>query len=142
MMPYAAQSEIATEKDAFEKDGKDFIEITEEQYLAAIEGMQEGLAVTIVDGFKVAAPPPPPPPPTPPPPTDEELSAMAMAQRDQALAVAAIRIAPLQDAMDLGKATPAKTALLKKWKEYRIDLDDVPDQEGFPQVIDWPVAPS
>ena len=76
------------------------------------------------------------------PPTPEELLALANAERDRRLTVAAIRIAPLQDAADLGKTTPAKTALLKKWKEYRIDLDDVPDQEGFPGVIDWPVAPS
>ncbi|RQO51549.1 tail fiber assembly protein [Pseudomonas sp. KBW05] len=141
-MPYAAKWEIATDKTAFEKDGKDFIEITDEQYLQALEGMQNGLAVTIDDGFTVALPPPPPAAPPPPSPTDDELSVAAMAQRDQALAVAAIRIAPLQDAVDLGKATPAKIALLKKWKEYRIDLDDVPDQEDFPRVIDWPVAPS
>ena len=27
------------------------------------------------------------------------------------------------------------------WKAYRQALRDVPEQEGFPLVIDWPVAP-
>jgi hypothetical protein len=77
--------------------------------------------------------------------TEEEsdaLAAQASVTRDGLLSIAAIRIAPLQDAVDLGKATPAKAALLKKWKEYRIDLDDVPGQAGYPQTISWPVVPS
>lgn len=72
----------------------------------------------------------------------DALAAQASATRDGLLSIAAIRIAPLQDAVDLGKATPAKAALLKKWKEYRIDLDDVPDQDGYPKTITWPVVPS
>jgi hypothetical protein len=72
----------------------------------------------------------------------DALAAQASATRDGLLSIAAIRIAPLQDAVDLGMATPAKSALLKRWKEYRIELDDVPDQAGYPQSISWPVAPS
>ena len=83
-----------------------------------------------------------PPDPVELPPTHEELLVLASAERDRRLTVAAIRIAPLQDAVDLGKGTPAKTALLKKWKEYRIDLDDVPDQAGYPGAINWPDEPS
>lgn len=83
----------------------------------------------------------PPPDPVALPPTPEELLAIATGERDRRLAIAAIRIAPLQDAVDLGKATAAKIALLKKWKEYRIDLDDIPDQAGYPNSIIWPVEP-
>lgn len=79
---------------------------------------------------------------TPVPPTIEQLKQIATSKRDELLVIAAIRIAPLQDAADLGKATPAKTALLKKWKEYRIDLDDISEQSEFPSNIAWPVEPS
>lgn len=63
-------------------------------------------------------------------------------ERDRRLTVAAIRIAPLQDAVDRGKATPAKIALLDKWKDYRIDVGDISEQEGYPKSINWPVEPS
>lgn len=77
-----------------------------------------------------------------PPPTLEQQTESAQRKRDNLLALAAIRIAPLQDAVDLGKGTPAKVAILKKWKEYRVDLDDIPDQAGYPQVITWPTKPA
>lgn len=64
-MPFAAKSKIAF--DSFEGA----IEITEEQYLEALEGMQVGLDVTIEGGFKVAAPVPPTPPPEPVPTTEQ-----------------------------------------------------------------------
>ncbi len=72
----------------------------------------------------------------------ESLRQAAVSKRDSLLAVAALRIAPLQDAVDLGKASPAKIALLKKWKEYRVDLDDVPEQQNYPLAISWPTEPS
>lgn len=30
---------------------------------------------------------------------------------------------------------------VEAWKAYRQALRDVPEQEGFPMVIEWPVAP-
>lgn len=72
----------------------------------------------------------------------ESVRQAAASKRDSLLGVAALRIAPLQDAVDLGKGTPAKVALLKKWKEYRVDLDDIPDQAGYPLNITWPSQPS
>lgn len=63
----------------------------------------------------------PPPPPAAPPPTPEQNAAT----RDALLAVAAGRMAPLQDAVDLEEATDAELALLKKWKQYRVALNRV-----------------
>lgn len=75
-------------------------------------------------------------------PTLEQLAVAALGQRDELLASAAVRIAPLQDAVDLGVATDAKVELLKEWKLYRIALSDVSEQEGFPGAITWPEAPA
>lgn len=132
-MPFAANGKIAF--DEFEGS----IKITQKQYDKALEGMQSGMEVTIDDGFKVAFPPPPPPPP---PPTEQELAAAALSQRDLALSVAALRIAPLQDAVDLGDETPADVAALKQWKQYRVGLNRIEQQAGFPLSVDWPVMPS
>lgn len=134
-MPYAANGIIAMEQFS------GAIEITPDQYTQALDGMCTGLVVSIDGGFKVI-PVPPEKPATPPESTLEELAAQAREKRDNLLSVAAIRIAPLQDAVDLGKANAAKKALLTKWKEYRVDLDDVPAQSGYPRSIQWPIEPS
>ncbi|PLV18678.1 phage tail protein, partial [Pseudomonas guariconensis] len=47
-------------------------------------------------------------------------------------AVADSAIAPLQDAVDLDEATEAEAALLKEWKRYRVALNRLPDQPGYP----------
>ena len=80
--------------------------------------------------------------PQPEPPTAEELAVAAAAQRDELLALAAIRIAPLQDAVDLDEATGAETAALTAWRRYRIALNRLPDQPGYPSEISWPEAPA
>ncbi|UQS91729.1 tail fiber assembly protein [Pseudomonas chlororaphis subsp. piscium] len=75
--------------------------------------------------------------PLPPP----VLISAAQAKRDSLLAEAALRVAPLQDAVDLGSATPDEAAALLAWKRFRIELSRIDKQSGFPDVIDWPVAP-
>lgn len=51
-------------------------------------------------------------------------------------------IAPLQDAVDLGEATPEEEAQLLAWKRYRVALNRVPQQAGYPGTIDWPPEPA
>ena len=65
-----------------------------------------------------------------------------LAQRDVLLTQAALRIAPLQDAVDLGDATAAEEAALKAWKQYRVKLMRIEQQEGFPAAVVWPGAPT
>lgn len=77
----------------------------------------------------------------PAPPTADELKAIAITKIDEILAIAAIRIAPLQDAVDLQKPD-ANTGLLTKWKQYRIDVNGISAQKGFPVDIDWPSEPA
>ncbi|HAU4444884.1 TPA: tail fiber assembly protein [Citrobacter freundii] len=64
----------------------------------------------------------------------------ATQQKESLLALAASKTAPLQDAVDIGIATEAETALLLAWKKYRVLLnrinpDDAPD-------ISWPDMPA
>lgn len=64
------------------------------------------------------------------------------AQRDALLAAAALRLAPLQDAVDLGLATDAEAAQLLAWKGYRVELSRITEQEGYPSVVAWPEPPA
>lgn len=133
-MPYAANNQIAF--DRFEGS----IKITKEQYLRALEGMQNGLLVSIDGGFKVA-PPEQALPPVTPVPTPEELAQLALAERDRLLTNATIRIAPLQYAVDLGDASHDDMEKLNAWKQYCVALNRIEVQAGFPQSINWPVLP-
>ena len=74
-----------------------------------------------------------------PAPTHDELIAAAEAKKSSLLAVAATKIAPLQDAVDLSIATDEETALLAAWKKYRVLLNRV-DTSAAPD-IEWPEAP-
>lgn len=77
----------------------------------------------------------------PPPPTAEQYRQTALLQRDEGLSLAALRIAPLQDAVDLGQASEEVRARLIKWKQYRIELQEIDQQAGFPEHILWPLSP-
>ncbi|WP_324880242.1 tail fiber assembly protein [Pseudomonas bohemica] len=66
---------------------------------------------------------------------------VAQAERDRLLGVAALAIAPLQDAVDLDEATDDEVALLKNWKTFRVAVNRVSQQAAYPEDIDWPVAP-
>ncbi|MDZ3990388.1 tail fiber assembly protein [Pseudomonas sp. Teo4] len=72
----------------------------------------------------------------------EQLLATVAAEIAQHRAVADAAIAPLQDAVELEEATEAEAALLKEWKRYRLALIRLPEQEGYPNSIDWPALPA
>ena len=75
------------------------------------------------------------------PPSADELATVARVQRDQLLIIAANRMGPLQDAVDIDRATADEAARLVLWKGYRIDLNRIEEQEAFPADIDWPLSP-
>jgi len=75
------------------------------------------------------------------PPGNEELMALAREKCNQLLAIAANRMGPLQDAVDIARATDDEVARLMLWKGYRVDLSRIEQQEGFPLDIDWPLSP-
>ncbi|WP_274093883.1 tail fiber assembly protein [Pseudomonas guariconensis] len=71
-----------------------------------------------------------------------ELLASAQIETARLREIADGAIAPLQDAVDLDEATDAEAALLKEWKRYRVALNRLPDQPGYPNEITWPVPPA
>lgn len=108
-----------------------FIELSDEEYRALLDGQSQGKEIALGEGGKpylklVVV-------------TPEEVIATAKAKRDSLLSVAASRIAPLQDAVDLDDATDDEVALLKKWKQYRVAVNRV-DLSSKP--ISWPVEPA
>lgn len=110
------------------------VEISADEYRRLIDGqVDQQEIVPGPDGYPMLV--------APPPATDEQLSARAGAERDRLLSEAALRIAPLQDAVDLGDATPSDEAGLLVWKQYRVDVNRITRQAGYPQSIDWPVKP-
>lgn len=66
----------------------------------------------------------------------------AMAEISQRRALADTAIAPLQDAVDLDDATISEIGALEAWKRYRVALNRLPDQPGFPDTIEWPDMPT
>lgn len=77
--------------------------------------------------------------PTEPARSAEQIIASNTATRDALLTNAALAIAPLQDAIDLGVATDADTALLMVWKQYRVATNRVDLMQAN---ATWPQAPA
>lgn len=69
------------------------------------------------------------------------LMANVLSERDGLLYEASLRIAPLLDAIELGKAALDERAALLQWRSYRVDLDRIEDQSGFPADVQWPEKP-
>lgn len=72
----------------------------------------------------------------------EQLVTIALSERDRRLEIAAVRIAPLQDAIDLGEAEPDEESSLLAWKRYRVAVNRINQQAGYPSEIDWPASPA
>lgn len=68
--------------------------------------------------------------------------AEAVAEYTRLRGIADFLMAPLQDAVDVGEATEQDLFALKAWKKYRVSLNRVPEQEGYPTVIEWPIVPA
>lgn len=73
--------------------------------------------------------------------SDDELRMRNEANRTYLMRLAGERIAPLEDAVDLGVATDKEVALLAEWKRYRVDLRRMEEQPGYPLEVVWPSEP-
>lgn len=76
------------------------------------------------------------------PPAAADPRAEALAEYTRLRAIADYTMAPLQDAVDVDEATDDEVALLKAWKKYRVALNRVAEQPGYPTLIDWPAPPA
>jgi len=72
----------------------------------------------------------------------EQLLASSVAEIAKRRAAADLAIAPLQDAVELEEATETEAVALKNWKRYRIALNRLSEQPGYPASIDWPAPPT
>lgn len=75
--------------------------------------------------------------PTPPNPEVALLATKATLRQE-----ADYTIVPLQDAVDIEEASFEEESLLKEWKRYRIALNKVETQSGWPFEVVWPEKPT
>lgn len=80
--------------------------------------------------------------PEPPPPKATDPEEFALSEIARLRAIADYAIASLQDSVDVEEATDADFASLKAWKKYRVALSRVPDQEQYPDIVEWPIVPA
>ena len=57
------------------------------------------------------------------------------------LAKANNAIIPLQDAVELDIATEAEATAYNQWRTYRVLVNRVTTQAGYPLSVEWPVSP-
>lgn len=113
----------------------DSVIITEEYWQELLNGQSAGKVIKPDEnGYPILV--------DPPPPTLEQITADALAKRAALMSEATAAIAPLQDAVDLGEATPQEEALLLQWKQYRIALNRLTTSAGWPTDIQWPTKPA
>ncbi|WP_395607318.1 tail fiber assembly protein [Pseudomonas sp. B22129] len=67
---------------------------------------------------------------------------LAQAEIARLRTVADYAVAPLQDAVDVDEATQTELSALKAWKKYRVALNRVPEQIGYPEAVEWPDVPA
>lgn len=111
----------------------DAVEITPEQHDSLLQGQSEGRLITADEnGYPILV--------DPPAPTAEQLSAKARADRDTKLTATTWLVERHREEQETGTTTLTAQEYADLLA-YRQALRDVPQQDGFPETIDWPVAP-
>lgn len=80
--------------------------------------------------------------PVPPAPTDTELKMAAIGQRDALLSIADEATAGMADAYIADLLDAADIAKFKAYAAYKLKLNKIDHQPGFPQTIEWPLLPT
>ena len=109
------------------KEIEDSVEITDEYWKELLEGQSQGKQIVSNEvGYPILA--------DYQAPTIEEVSQRARAHRDSLLKEVVDTMNPMRwEAL----TEPQKDA----WRAYRQELLDVPQQDGFPDDVIWPVPP-
>lgn len=103
--------------------------------VTGVDSVSDGLVATEDDGVWTFAEY------IPPPLTNAELKSMAMAQRGILLVTANEATAGMADAYIAGLMDADEEALFKTWAAYKLALNKIDKQPGYPNEIVWPVAP-
>ncbi len=75
------------------------------------------------------------------PPTTDELKSAAIAQRDALLSAANEATAGMADAFIADLLSTSDIAMFKAFAAYKLTLNKIDKQSGFPQEIAWPAYP-
>jgi len=95
----------------------------------------EGWAAVEADGvWSFAAP-------IPPVPTDTELKAAALSERDARLSLANEATAGMADAFLADLLSDAEKSMFKAYALYKLSLNKIDKQPGYPATIEWPTSP-
>lgn len=76
-----------------------------------------------------------------PQPSGDELRTKAIAKRDFLLRAADEATAGMSDAYVAGLLDENDTTLFKAYAAYKLSLNKVDKQSGFPKTIEWPSSP-
>jgi hypothetical protein len=110
------------------------IDITSDQRRALLAGQTDGKKIAADEnGYPILVDRPVP---------ARDFLSEAVAETARLRAFADYAITPLQYAVDLDEATAAELASLKAWKTYYVQLNRVPSQAGYPELINWPNLPA
>lgn len=71
----------------------------------------------------------------------ERVAEVVKADRDRRLQDVRLKMAPLQDAVDLGEETVDEATSLIAYKQYAVALSRIEQQANFPFDISWPELP-
>jgi hypothetical protein len=80
--------------------------------------------------------------PLPPVLTDEELAVTALVQRDALLAAANEATAGMADAYVADLLSPEEVVTFKAYAAYKLALNKITKQTGYPRKITWPKPPT
>ena len=79
--------------------------------------------------------------PVPAMPTAAELALQAIAKRNALLVIANEATAGMADAYIAGLLDDADVAIFRAYAAYKLQLNKIDKQPGYPQAIDWPSSP-
>lgn len=132
-MPYASEGQISQDY------SEGAVEITEAQYLEALNGMQEGLHVTIVNGFAVVA--------SPTAPVDEEPEILPEIReavwRAAEIAVIEDQLMAIEELEGGSTEADPLPGTRTQWLQYRTKVRNWKENAtGFPDQALSPVRPT
>jgi len=133
-MYYSKQTNSFYTKEIYGKNiPTDAVEITPEQHAALLQGQSEGKIITADEnGYPILV--------DPPGPTPEQLATSARADRDAKLTATSWLVERHREEQETGTTTLTDQEYADLLA-YRQALRDVPQQDGFPESIDWPDLP-
>lgn len=114
---------------------EDVVEVSKDDHARLMSELSEGRELAIgPDGYPVTA--------EPAAPTSEQLASTARRRRDDEIASILWLIERHRSELSLQRSTTLTDEDYILVHQHAQNLRDVPEQEGFPLAIEWPVLPA